>query len=62
MPLMFHEPKWEPAQLMVDDDCNTEPGFRCTHELENGNGQCEGTVFAIEDSVGQHCCWVAPEL
>lgn len=42
MPLVFHKPKWEPAQL------------------ENGSGQCSGNVFAIEDSIGEHSCYVAP--
>lgn len=62
MPLVFHKPKWVPADLPINAQGDTKPGFACTHELENGNGQCEGNVFNIEDSVGQHCCWVAPEL
>jgi hypothetical protein len=59
MPLVFHKPKWEPAQL-ENGAGGVRDGFVCTHQLENGNGQCGGNVFAIEDSIGEHSCYVAP--
>lgn len=56
-----HTPRWEPADLPIDGDGNTRPGFICTHELENGNGQCGGNVFEIEDAIGDHMCIVRKE-
>lgn len=58
---VFHAPKWEPADLAIDGDGNTRPGFICTHELENGNGQCGSNVFRIEDAIGDHMCIVRKE-
>lgn len=56
--LVDHEPTWEPALLPVDADGNTAPGFRCTHQLENGNGQCGGNVFNLDEAIGTHSCVV----
>jgi hypothetical protein len=53
-----HEPKWEPTDLPIDAEGSTRPGFICVHELENGNGQCAGSVFRIEDAIGTHSCVV----
>lgn len=53
-----HTPKWESADLPIDAEGNTKPGYICTHQLENGNGQCEANVFTIEDEVADHACIV----
>lgn len=56
--LFEHEPRWEPAQLEIDAQGNTRPGFICIHELENGNGPCGSNVFRIEDEgTLKHSCW-----
>lgn len=54
----FHTPQWEPAQLPIDAEGNTRPGYVCTHELENGNGRCGGNVFTLDQEVAPHCCMV----
>jgi hypothetical protein len=56
--MIKHAPKWEPADLPIDAEGNTKPGFACVHELENGNGPCSSDVFRIEDAFGDHSCWV----
>lgn len=53
-----HDPIWEPADLPIDAEGNTKPGFVCVHELENGNGQCGGNVFSLDQAVGRHACMV----
>jgi hypothetical protein len=53
-----HEPVWEPADLQVDVDGNTRPGYLCVYPLENGNGPCEGNVFDPSESVEDHSCVV----
>lgn len=53
-----HDCVWEPTELRVDAAGNTRPGFQCTYELENGQGQCGGNVFAIEDAIGKAACLV----
>ena len=58
MTMITHTPKWEPAELPVDAEGNTRPGFVCVHPLENGNGQCGGNVFDLADAVGDHLCHV----
>lgn len=58
MKIVEHEPEWAPAELPVNAAGDTRPGFICVHELENGNGPCEGNVFRLEDAVGTHCCVV----
>lgn len=55
--VVHHAPAWTPATLPVDADGNTAPGFVCTHPLENGNGECGGNVFALDQAVGDHCCF-----
>lgn len=60
--LVWHDPAWEPAQLPIDAAGNTQPGYVCVHELENGNGQCGGNVFHLDQAVGQHCCHVDEEV
>ncbi len=59
--LIYHTPRWEPALLRVDAAGTTKPGLVCVHELENGNGLCEGNVFALEEAIGNHCCVVERE-
>jgi hypothetical protein len=44
------------APLRVDRAGNTEPGFLCIHELENGNGLCASTSF--EEVEDPHACVV----
>lgn len=53
-----HEPIWQPAELIIDAEGNTKPGFICVHELENGNGQCGGNTFSIDQAIGNHACIV----
>lgn len=53
-----HEGQWEPADLRIDAEGNTRPGFVCVHQLENGNGQCGSSIFRIEDAIGTHACIV----
>lgn len=53
-----HTCQWEPADLPIDAEGNTRPGFVCVHELENGNGPCGGNVFRIEDAIGMGSCIV----
>lgn len=59
--LVHHTPVWVPAELEIDAAGGTRPGFVCTHELENGGGQCGGSVFELDQADGQHSCWVAEE-
>lgn len=54
--IVSHTPIWTPADLPIDGEGNTRPGFHCTHVLENGNGVCGGNVFDIEDAISDHCC------
>jgi len=61
MGLVWHDPTWEPAELPIDAEGNTRPGIVCVHELENGNGQCGGNVFHLDQAVGRHCCHVGEE-
>lgn len=56
--LVEHVPVWEPADLPIDFEGNTQPGFICTHPLENGNGPCGGNLFRVEDEVANHFCVV----
>lgn len=56
-----HDPVWEPADLPIDVEGNTRPGFVCVHELENGNGPCEGNVFSLNQAIGRHACIVEYE-
>lgn len=58
MPLVFHDPVWEPALLPIDAEGNTRPGYVCVHPLENDMGECGSNVFDLVDSIGQHCCHV----
>lgn len=53
-----HDCVWEPTDLRIDAAGNTRPGFVCTYELENGQGQCGSNVFAIEDAIGRSACVV----
>ena len=53
-----HTPQWAPADLPIDADGNTRPGWSCTHPLENGNGTCGGNVFDLADAIGDHACIV----
>lgn len=52
-----HVPQWEPADLRINAEGDTRPGWECTHELENGNGQCGSNTFdnTIDDP---HTCIV----
>jgi len=54
-----HVPIWEPAQLPIDAEGNTRPGYVCIVPMENGNGPCGGNVFHVEDEVGNHGCIVS---
>lgn len=54
--LISHKPLWVPAMLRINAAGDTKPGFECAHLLENGNGQCGGNVFRIEDAIGDHTC------
>lgn len=56
--IVSHVPKWASANLPVDAEGNTRPGWVCVHELENGNGRCGGNVFDLADAVGDHSCVV----
>ena len=56
--LVEHEPAWSPADLPINAAGETRPGFVCTHQLENGGGQCGGNVFHLEDAIGTHSCVV----
>lgn len=58
--LVSHKPQWESALLQTNARGDTRPGFVCTHELENGRGQCGGNVFYVQDAVGDHSCWLLP--
>jgi hypothetical protein len=53
-----HTPRWEPGRLRINAAGDTAPGFVCTHELENGNGQCGGDVFSPDQGHGDHGCIV----
>lgn len=53
-----HEPQWTPTRLRINAAGDTQPGFVCMHQLENGNGRCGGNVFRVEDSFGVHSCIV----
>lgn len=53
-----HQPDWQPTRLRHNAAGDTKPGFVCTHQLENGNGRCGGSVFRVEDSIGEHSCIV----
>lgn len=55
---VFHTPKWEAAELPLHNHGGTKMGFICTHQLENGRGQCGGSVFHLANAVGQHSCQV----
>lgn len=59
--IVEHAPRWEPADLPINAAGDTRPGFVCVHQLENGNGQCGGNVFRVEDEVGNHTCIVHKE-
>lgn len=59
--LVHHEPVWRPEPLQINAAGDTRPGFICTHELENGMGECGSNVFRIEDGMSPHSCWV-PEV
>jgi hypothetical protein len=52
-----HDPVWVPAELPINAAGDTRPGFVCVHELENGNGQCGGNVFELDQAIGRHACW-----
>lgn len=52
----YHDPVWVPADLPIDAEGNTRPGYECVYELENGNGPCGGNVFNLDQAIGQHCC------
>lgn len=56
--LISHVPKWEPAELPIDAAGNTRPGYICTHMMENGNGQCVGNIFNLDQAIGDHYCAV----
>lgn len=56
--LVAHTPEWEPADLPVDAQGNTKPGYICVHPLENGNGLCESNVFEPSPDMGNHYCVV----
>ena len=58
---VHHAPVWVPAELRVDAEGNTKPGFICVHELENGRGPCGGNVFSTDQEVGDHACLVDEE-
>lgn len=60
--VVAHTPRWEPADLPVDAAGNTRPGFVCVHQLENGNGQCGGNVFSLDQAYGGHRCVVLDDL
>lgn len=59
--LIEHVPQWRPALLPINEAGETRPGFYCIHLLENGNGQCGGNVFSVEEAVGTHTCIVPRE-
>lgn len=61
MKTVWHEPRWVPADLPINAEGDTAPGFICAHPLENGNGPCGGNVFRIEDAIGNHCCLTTEE-
>lgn len=56
-----HIPRWEPAELPIDAEGNTRPGYICVHQLENGNGPCGGNVLDLADAIGDHSCVVDTE-
>lgn len=56
--VISHTPQWEQAELPIDAAGSTRPGYLCTHQLENGNGECGGNVFDLADAIGDHCCIV----
>lgn len=53
-----HEPIWVPADLRINSQGDTRPGFICVHQLENGMGTCGGNVFSLDQAIGNHACWV----
>ena len=53
-----HDCVWEPTELPIDAAGTTRPGFQCTHELENGQGQCGSNVFSLDDVIGRSACVV----
>jgi hypothetical protein len=53
-----HEPRWIPARIVIDAEGNTQRGFFCTHDLENGRGPCAATVFSEEQGREHHGCIV----
>jgi hypothetical protein len=53
-----HTPAWEPIPVRYNQAGDTRPGYVCTHVLENGRGQCGGSVFRLEDAAAVHVCFV----
>ena len=55
-----HIPRWAPADLRIDADGNTAPGFRCVYPLENDNGLCGANTFSLDDLPvdNHHACVV----
>lgn len=58
--MVDHAPLWTGADLPIDREGNTRPGFRCRHLLENGMGECDSTTFDPDSSLSKHSCWVGP--
>ncbi len=57
--IVEHEPEWVPALLPVDAAGTLRPGYRCAHQLENGQGQCPGDTFEIDGAARlTHSCVV----
>lgn len=54
--LVKHIPKWVPFLIRFNYEGDRKPGFICVHELENGNGICNGSVFELSQAIGQHAC------
>lgn len=61
MKVVRHTPVWVPADLPVDAEGNTRNGYVCIHKLENGNGECGGNVFSVNQAIGDHSCAVDDE-
>lgn len=56
--IVHHAPIWASAQLPIDAHGNTRDGLVCVHPLENGSGPCGGTVFSLDQAIGDHACVV----
>lgn len=59
--IVTHTPVWARTDLPFNNAGATWPGYTCVYELENGAGQCGGTVLDPADDSGEHACGWWPD-